>query len=394
MNEKLQEKSNLGCIIGFDCHPETFTAAIVEGKDPVNTKILRIDHLCPIKTLENWLAKKVKDNDLIVIEASGNTFNVVNRIKKAGKSVVILDSFSANKVKKSYCTTDKESAVSLARIYLSGLASIVWNPDKQTLDRREILHYHNKAVSDTVRAKNRIYGYLNRHCLLKLKKSDYLKNQALQKILVSNDWTDVQKEMITQMFDDLRYATEKRKKFRSIMAQDILSDAQGIKLVRIFGIRHITAYALMAIIGDINRFSNPKKLVAYIGLNPQTKQSGKTDKSSGMSRHGRRDLRSLLVESAHTIFNNQNNPLYKWAWKLEYRKGKNASVIAVARKIVVSIWYLLKGMYTNLEEIPENIKLKINRLASEIGAQAVKSFGYKTLKAYQEEKYKFLLESS
>lgn len=394
MNEKLQEKSNIGSIIGFDCHPDTFTAASVEGKDPVNVKVKWIDHLCPIESLENWLTKKVKDKDLIVIEASGNTFNIVNRIKKAGKSVVILDSFSANKVKKSYCTTDKKSAISLARIYLSGLASIVWNPDKKTLDRREILHYHNKAVADTVRAKNRIYGYLNRHCLLKLKKSDYFKNQVLQKVLRAKDWTDIQKEMITQMFDDLRYATEKRKKYRSIMAQDILSDPQGIKLVRIFGIRHITVFALMAIIGDINRFSNPKKLVAYIGLNPQTKQSGKTDKSSGMSRHGRRDLRSLLVESAHTIFNNKNNPLFKWAWKLEFRKGKNASVIAVARKITVSIWYLLKGMYTNLEEIPENIKIKINKLASEIGAKTVKGFGYKTLKAYQEDKYKFLLESS
>lgn len=394
MKGKKQEKKDHGFVIGFDCHPETFTAAAVSGKNPLEVKTEWLDHLIPISQLESWLEKRVSDCDLIVIEASGNTFSIVDRIQKLGKSAVILESFTANRVKKTYCSTDKTSAVSLARVYLSGLASFVWHPDRKTCDRREILHNHERAVSDVTRSKNRITGYLNRHCLLRLKKSDYLDKDVLSEILEVKDWTPTQKIMITQMFADLQHATEKRKVYRSIMAQELLNDDKWIQVIRIFGVRHIVAFALMAIIGDINRFQSPKKLVAYMGLNPRVIQSGKSDKSVGMSRHGRRDIRSLLVQSAHTVFKSPDNPLYSWAWKLQYRKGKNVAVIAVARKIVVSIWYLLKGQFTTLEELPDDVRRKIGNLIKEVGGNLIKDLGYSSLKDYREEKYRFLLNSS
>jgi transposase len=45
-------------------------------------------------------------------------------------------------------------------------------------------------------------------------------------------------------------------------------------------VRHIVAFGLMAIIGDVNRFPNAKKLVGYIGLSPSKVQSANNVKGS------------------------------------------------------------------------------------------------------------------
>ena len=63
----------------------------------------------------------------------------------------------------------------------------------------------------------------------------------------------------------------------------------------------MVAFALGAIIGDINRFSNTKKLVKYIGLNPAFDDSGNEQWTGGIGGHGRKDLRCLLIEAAHAI---------------------------------------------------------------------------------------------
>jgi transposase len=42
------------------------------------------------------------------------------------------------------------------------------------------------------------------------------------------------------------------------------------------------AVTLMAAIGDISRFSSPRQLVAYLGLDPKVRQSGDEP-----ARHGR-----------------------------------------------------------------------------------------------------------
>ncbi len=63
-------------------------------------------------------------------------------------------------------------------------------------------------------------------------------------------------------------ADEQRSHWRSLIAQAVLADPQMLSLVRLCGVREMVAFALGALLGDINRFAEPAKLVKYIGLNP------------------------------------------------------------------------------------------------------------------------------
>ena len=98
----------------------------------------------------------------------------------------------------------------------------------------------------------------------------------------------------------------------------------------------MVAFALGALIGDIHRFKGPGSLVKYIGLNPAFDDSGKGKWQGGIGGHGRKDLRCLLIESAHSIMRSKD-PLAKWGKRLWARKGsRNLAVAAVARKLTVA----------------------------------------------------------
>jgi len=142
------------------------------------------------------------------------------------------------------------------------------------------------------------------------------------------------------------------------------------------GVRELVAFALGAIIGDVKRFTQPRKLVAYIGLNPVFDDSGQSQWSGGLSGHGRNDLRCLLIQSAQAIFRSKQHPLAQWGRKLLGRKGQiKLAIAAVARKLAVAIWYLLMGKWTPLEEIDERLAIKVGNVISQIGPEALKKLG-------------------
>ncbi len=116
---------------------------------------------------------------------------------------------------------------------------------------------------------------------------------------------------------ELRHADEQRAHWRSLIAQEVLSDAQLLSIVRLCGVREMVAFALGAIIGDIHRFEEPGKLVKYIGLNPAFDTAAK---HGGIAGHGRKDLRSLLIESARPSCAGPS-PLAQWGKKLLGSKG-------------------------------------------------------------------------
>ena len=115
-------------------------------------------------------------------------------------------------------------------------------------------------------------------------------------------------------------------------------------LMQVLGIGPLIAYALVAIIGDIGRFSTSGQLVAYAGLNPSVAQSGKTEGRGGLSKHGRKDLKSFIIEGAHSAMTHGREPMHDWARGL-VKNGKhfNQALCALARKMLVRAWHILMG---------------------------------------------------
>jgi transposase len=377
-------------VIGFDSHPDTFTAALLRGRTPAEAVTEKIFNRLPMAQLAKWAKKHTAAEDLIVLEASGNSFQVVRTLASVERRALVLESCQMGKLKEAHANNDKISAERIGKAYLAGTAKVVWVPDPKTQERRDWFHAHRKAVKRTTQVRNRLRSYLSDHGV-RLKKGTPLAKgaAAAAQLRQLENWSPRQWQVIEGLLMELRHADEQRAHWRSLIAQEVLADPQLLEIVRLCGVREMVAFALGALIGDIHRFAEPRKLVKYIGLNPAFDDSGNEKWTGGIQGHGRKDLRGLLIESAQAIMRSKH-PLAKWGQKLFRRKGAlNLAVGAVARKLAVAVWYLMTGRWTPLEEIDERLALKVGKIITGVGTKGLKQLG-KTRKALREEIYESL----
>ena len=372
-------------VVGLDVHPDSFAGAILEGRDPGRARVASSSTRVALKELERWAQRQTRPEDVLVLEASGNAFKVADRLRAIQREVVILDSHQAGKVGKVYCANDRVDAVKIARIYLSGLSAIVWQPDEKTLERREVFSAYQAVVKESTRLKQQIKSMLNEHCV-RLEKGFRLSHPtAMVRLGKLREWRPVQAMLLEQLHSGLVAARGRRQKLRHYMAKEVLDEIELLRLARLCGLSLITIYGLTAAIGDIARFSHSKKLVAYLGLNPSVCQSGNYEGGTALKRHGRGALRALLVQAAKKLLQ-VNNPLQKWGLAVAARRGRNKAAVAVARKLCVAVWHVLKGHVIGAIERMDSLHTKLGKLATELGVTAIKAMGYETKTAFVQQK--------
>ena len=113
-------------------------------------------------------------------------------------------------------------------------------------------------------------------------------------------------------------------------------------ILSIPGIGVISAANILAIIGDISRFSSPNQLVAFAGLDPVVFQSGNFNAfSTRMSKRGSSLLRYSLIFSAFNVV--KNNATFNDYYNLKRSQGKShyCALGHVAHKLVRVIFKIL-----------------------------------------------------
>ncbi len=383
-------------VVGLDCHPDTFTAAVLRGEGPRDACVEKVTDALPWNRLEDWLARHAADIDTVALEAGANSFAVHDRLAALGLHAVVLDSEAVARFGKELVDTDRTSAVRIARVLLSEMSDSVWVPDPETRERRKVHCCYRQARADRTRCINRIKSMLNEH-LVRLPKGTRLRTaEGRRAVSAAHAWSDGERALLEESFLDLERADAKFRAMRRTMARTVLSDPAMLALVRIYGLRHITVYAIMAMIGTVKRFRSPKQMVAYLGVSPSHKTSGTSVRKGRIRRSGRPEVRALLVQAGQAVLQHQgkSNPLHSWAWKVAFRRSRGHAVIAAARKLVVAAWYVLNGKELPLSTAEETrtIRWKLEHLGKEVGAAFAHSRGFRTMRAFLEEKMTFFTE--
>ncbi len=374
-------------VIGIDLHPDSFAAAQVTGHNVAEMVIERRYSKVPCDDWEKFLAK-LPSSCTIVCEASSNSFEFMKIAEKFNHKAVVLNSKSVGQLAKAYCKNDPQDALRCAKVYLCGLAESIWMPDDETQLRREIYSSYQQAVTDQTRTNNRIKSFLCQH-KIRLKTNQKIRQKSTRTYIMSAyNWSDSQKFILENLFESYDNASEKRTKYHQFIGKTVLETPFMTQLMQLCGIRMLTAYSIISAIGDIRRFSNPKKLVAYLGLAPKIIASGNFSASCGMMKGGKTYAKSSLVQAAHAVLKSKNTmaaSLRTWGIKLKLKKNINVAVGAVARKLAVSIWYAMNGFFPDLLESEDVIRAKFKKIAQELRLDFVKSLGYKTTNDFIEE---------
>ena len=120
-------------------------------------------------------------------------------------------------------------------------------------------------------------------------------------------------------------------------------------LCSIPGIGLMTAATILAEVGDFSAFQKPGKLVAYFGIDPSVKQSGKFEGTQNkMSKRGSRFLRRVIYTSALACIRKKRNGelinpvLYEYYQKKCVNKPKKVALGAVMHKLVGIIFAVIR----------------------------------------------------
>jgi transposase len=117
----------------------------------------------------------------------------------------------------------------------------------------------------------------------------------------------------------------------------------GVRLLEtVPGVGARTAEVVAAHLGDAKRFASGKQVSAYAGLVPRQFQSGESDRRGRITRRGPRVLRKALVECAWMAlrYNAWARAVYDRLSRGRARKKQ--AVVALARKLLVRCWAMLR----------------------------------------------------
>lgn len=123
---------------------------------------------------------------------------------------------------------------------------------------------------------------------------------------------------------------------------EVLLEKLNSPITTIPGIGSVNAATILGEIGDIKRFSNPSKLVAYAGLDASVSQSGEYESTyNHMSKRGSPYLRRALFQSA--LRAEFCDPVFSDYYHKKISEGKHHLVAtnAVARKLCHTIFAVL-----------------------------------------------------
>jgi transposase len=222
----MNDKSNaVERVIGFDAHPDSFTAAALRGSTPATAVVEKTFNKVPMAQLQNWARKHTAEPDLFVLEASGNSFQVVRPLTAIGRKAKVLESCHLGKLKEAHANNDKISAVRIGKAYLAGTAKEVWVPDAQTQERRDWFYAYTKATKSTTQMQARLRSYLSDNGV-RLNPGTRLTKlgPVEQQIRHARSWSSRQWQVIEILLAELRHADQQRRHWRSLIAQEVLAD--------------------------------------------------------------------------------------------------------------------------------------------------------------------------
>lgn len=319
--------------------------ADVKGKTVLKKRVAR-DNFLP------YMANLPKC--LIGMEACGGAHYWARELIKLGFEVKLM---SPRKVKK-YVENNKNDANDAAACCEAvGRANMTFVPVKEQwqLDIQMIHRVRSQFIKQRTGLMNMIRGLLLEMGIA-IRKGRSALREASKSLLTENmDLSGETQNLFKSLFENVDRLNQEidhyTKQLETVGKENELCQ----RLQTISGIAAITATALIAKIGNGSEFQNGRELSAYLGLVPKQCSSGEKQRLLGISKHGDRYLRQLLIHGGRSCIQaatradkitgllTKQDPHSEWVRKLKDRVGMNKASVAIANKNARIVVALLKN---------------------------------------------------
>jgi transposase len=340
--------------IGVDLHKTNFVVCFLAADDTqdIETYPLTRDGLANFK-------RRLRKADALAVEATQNVHYFYDQVKSHVSRVAVVDTYSFGVVAKSKQKTDKADAAALARFLKLGWLPEVSVPSEQVRCLRQLLQARETLVSMRTKLKNMAHAAFSRNGIA-LSRAAFA-SAASRARLVSRD--DLPAADLLVLRAALRQIEQLDSEIKGVEEEVVRrgKSLRGVsRLLQVHGLNLLSAISLLAEVGDIALFDTSKQLVSYAGLATSTRQSSETTRHGGITKRGRKRLRTVVIQAVLAMVNRTDTPLMSFYQKKKREKGAGKAICATARKLLTIIFVLLKNEldYWYLEDRLYNRKLR------------------------------------
>jgi transposase len=282
----------------------------------------------------------------VVMEACGSAHHFGRRLQAQGHRVSLLPA----QYTRAYVRRNKTDAADAAALVEAARCPQMQTVPLKSLSQQALLQLHRlRAKYQRTRTSriNQLRGMAREFGIalpLGLPRARVSLAQALsaphELPELLHPWIQALLEEIDQLQDRVKQID---RTFRTLARKDALLQ----RLQQAPGVGLLTVTALVASVGEVQRFASGRRLSSWMGLTAREHSSAEHRRLGGISKQGDRYLRTLLVHGARSALtaalraHARGEPLDRlrqWAVATEQRCGMNKATVALANKLVRILW--------------------------------------------------------
>ncbi len=355
--------------VGLDVHKAGIAVAVAEGG--LRGEVREHGRIANTSAALDRLARKLAGDGVrlrFCYEAGPCGYGIQRHLAARGHDCAVVAPSLIPKRAGDRVKTDRRDAASLARLHRAGELTAVWVPDPGHEAMRDLVRARLDAAHALRRARQQLSGFLLRH-------GCHYGRPAWTKLhrrwLAGLKFEQAVHHLVLEDYVQAVEAAAARRDRLTAQIEAMLPDwtlapvVAALQTMR--GMALVNAATLIAELGDLSRFANPRQLMAYLGLVPCEHSSGASVRRGGITKTGNSAARRLLIEAAwcyqfparvsrELLLRQENQPrsIRDIAWKgqvrlcARYRKlarsGKPANVVttAIARELAGFVWAIAR----------------------------------------------------
>lgn len=320
---------------GVDFHARQQTICCLTTEDGVvSTHELKHHNQAELRSFYAQFSGPV----LVGLEASGYSPWFEYLLEELGHEVWLGDATEIRRRARRRQKNDRRDAELILDLLIHDEFPRIHRPLPQSREILRMLRYRHKLVQMRTTIKNSLQA-LSIQSGLSLRA--HLFTQAGLQQLRSVPMSPVMQFQRDQWLAALEPLNQRIAESVTWLTQQATTDQRIRRLRTHPGIGLLTALAIVHTLEPVSRFSNQRKVAAYGGFDPRERSSGEQKRYLGISKAGSRLLRFLLVEATHAAVKGDPE-LKRFYLRLQHRHGRPKAKVAVARKLLIRSYILLR----------------------------------------------------
>ena len=322
--------------LGIDLHLKRTYFVLMDAEGEVID-----ERRLPNTEVGKYLSQHVPPSTYAVLEATRNWPFMYDLLSEHVARVELAHPKEVKSIANAAVKTDRIDAGVLAHLARMNYLPTAYAAPKEVRDLRLYTRHRSWLIKHRTQAKNRLQAVLASYNLASpvtdlfgVKGREFLAEvkeelrPAAQRVIADNlNLIDRLDQQIMELEQDITLTEEQ---------------AHSIQLlISMPGVGKVTALTILAEIGHISRFSSSKALCNWAGLTPRVRNSDAIVRHGKISKQGSAHLRSAMGQAA-MVASRFSPRWYQVHEHLAKRCGKQGARVAVARRLLTVIYYMLK----------------------------------------------------